>query len=152
MATEQLQAFLQKKSANRENTIAQWRVRRDEYLRAVESLYDTIVDSYLDVPNRDELLRVDRSEGTALAEPYVGHYSAPRLRLFIAAEVVEFIPRGVVVADSAGRVDVVGHAGETTLSRIEGDRWEMIYSRSPKLLTVPLTDKTFLDLLRRVMD
>lgn len=152
MATEQLRAFLLKKSENVGNTVARWSTRCDEYLQAVDRLYNTIKNEYLAFPGSEELVKVERLEATMLKEPYLGSYPAPKLTLFVAAERVEFIPKGVVVANSAGRIDVVGHAGETTLSRIEGDQWEMIYARSPRLLTVPLTEKTFLDLLRRVMD
>lgn len=152
MATERLKAFLQKKSENVESTIARWSARRHDYIDAVERLYDTIENVYLAFPEKADLVAIDRSQSVTVTEPYIGSYPISRLRLFVAAEKVEFIPKGVVVADSAGRIDVIGHAGETTLSRIEGDHWEMIYTRTPRLLTVPLTEKTFLDLLRRVMD
>lgn len=55
------------------------------------------------------------------------------------------------MAGFAGRADVWGDRGEATLVRQPGDRWMLVASRTPTLRLVPLTEESFLELLRSVM-
>jgi len=125
-----------------------WDDRRNEYLKAVRTLYDQIKAILAEPIGQKTVTLYERTK--QLTETYIGTYSADDLVLVIGGEQVRFSPRGRNVAGAAGRVDVVGEKGEATLI-LQDSGWGFVQTRQPKLVVAPLNEATFTEVLRSVM-
>lgn len=150
MPQNKLSEFFREKQAKATPTDIDWTAKRDAWIRAVETLYDTITKDYLGLADIADIVQVDRKRKT-VQETYIGTYSIDEMTLAFGEELVIFSPKGVNVVGAAGRVDVQGDRGEATLVRQAGDRWSLVMSRTPTVRLVPLTDESFLEMLRKVM-
>lgn len=144
---EKLLAKKQKQSS-KGGTI-NWDERRDDYLAAVEKLYQEIESILGDAIDKKEVT-VQRHP-KQLTENYIGTYRADDLALVLGDEQVRFSPRGRNIVGATGRVDIVGERGETILIRQPDSSWAFVRSRQPKLETVPFDESALAEVLQLVM-
>ncbi len=126
-----------------------WDSRRNEYLAAVQELYQRI-ESMLAEPIGQKSLTLHRRP-KQLTENYIGTYSADDLILVIGEEQVRFSPRGRNIVGAAGRVDVIGERGEASLIVQPDSQWGFVQTRQPMLRVVPLDESTLAEVLQLVM-
>lgn len=148
MASKQLNEFFKEKVAKSMPSDVDWEAKRDAWIAAVGKLYDTIQKEYLESV---DIVKVDRSRMKTVQEAYIGDYTIAELTLAVGDELVVFSPKGVNVLGAAGRVDVRGDRGEATLVRQGGDQWVLVSDRAPILKFAPLSEETFLGMLRSIM-
>jgi len=147
--SNQLKEFFREKQTRASQTGIDWVAKRDDWIEAVEKLFDTIDEEYLAAVK--DSVQVDRTHLKSVQEPQIGEYKIAELALTVGDEQVVFSPKGVNVIGAAGRVDVRGDRGEATLVRNADRSWSLVLARTPRLQLVPLTDETFLEMLRSVM-
>lgn len=151
MASEQIREFLLAKKARADASDIDWAARRDEWIRAVDALYDEIERRYLGQDDLADVVSVDRSRSVLVEEKHAGSYTIGQLRLSVGDEEVFFTPKGMNVVGANGRVDVWGDRGESALVWEADGRWAVVLSRAPRLQKVALNDDSFLALLQGVM-
>lgn len=147
--SNELKEFLREKQSKASPAGTDWAAKRDAWIAAVGRLYDTIENDFLGAAS--DTVKIDRTGTRAVQEPYIGAYDIAVMTLAVGNELVTFTPKGVQVAGAAGRVDVRGDRGEAALVRGTDETWQLLLSRTPSLVLIPLTDATFLEMLRRVM-
>lgn len=123
-----------------------WAAKRNAWLKAVNSLFDTIQNSYL--KNMD--VEIERPK-KKVWEHDVGDYEISELSLRVGDEQVLFSPKGLIVVGSKGRVDVFGDRGEATLVLQPDNRWHVVTSRVPTRQLEPLNANTFAEMLAGIM-
>jgi len=145
-----LQAFIRSKVASPPEPEAQidWAHRKEEWLKAIDGLYD-LVKSWLQPLESDDTLRF-RLAKISLEEDQIGTYEVDVLTLLIGKQRVAFYPKGTLIIGADGRVDVRGQRAVRTLV-LNGGRW-FVVERAPRLKTLPFNDDSFQDLLREVME
>ncbi len=129
-----------------------WESRRKTYLQALQTLY-TQIEQLLKGPLQNGKAKL-RREKREITENYLGTYGVEDLILEVGGENVRFVPRGRNIVGAAGRVDVLGDAGDATLvvqPGEDGGRWSVVASRQPTLKIVPFDDASFAELLKTVM-
>ncbi len=151
MASKHITEFFLEKKAKATSSNVDWSAKRDQWIQAVENLYDTVANDYLGSDDIAGIVTVDRTRTKSVQEQSIGSYSIHEMILAVGDEEVLFSPKGVNVLGAKGRVDVRGDRGEATLVRQLDDQWSLVLSRTPKLQLVPLSDESFLAMLRSVM-
>ena len=122
-----------------------WDDRRDKYIAAVRSLYDS-VESILADPIRQRVVTARRVD-KLLSESYIGTYSVPDLVLTVGNEQVRFSACGRNIAGAAGRVDVAGERAEAMLIYQPEAGWAFVQERYPVLRTLAFGESTLTDVL-----
>jgi hypothetical protein len=147
---QQLADLVQKKQ--KQSSAAQsidWDERRDNYVAAVNALYQQIEAMLAEAIAQKAVMLQKREK--QLTENYVGTYAVDDLILLIGDEQVRFSPRGRNIVAAEGRVDVVGERGEAILI-LQGDsQWGFVQSRQPKVTVVPFNETTLAEVLRLIM-
>ncbi len=138
-----------KERSDAEVKAANWSARKVGWLNAISALYADI-QNWLNGPIRLGYLRV-HAEPRTITEVHLGKYEVEDLILTVGDEHVTFSPKGAVVAGVAGRVDVIGEAGEGTLVVQPDGQWDLVRSKYPELRVVPLTAETLNDLIQSIM-
>jgi len=151
MAQDQLREFFREKKQRANPDGADWTIRRDDWIKAVERLYRTI-EEYLKEANAEvEIRRADK----VVTESAIGEYHVPELILQVGDEQVVFSPKGVRTLGAGGRIDVYGDRGDATIVRQQdkdlGDHWSLVLARTPALRTEPLTADSLAEMLRGIM-
>jgi len=148
MAHDQLrELFLEKKQKAKPANI-DWAAKRDAWIKAVTTLYLTIVNDYLKAAKDDvEISQPDK----IVSENFVGEYHIRELVLRVGEEQVVFSPKGTNVVGAQGRIDVRGERGDATIVWQGNDQWRIVVSRVPRLRLVPLTAQSLAEALRGIM-
>lgn len=149
MPADELRQSLKQKWTHARRERPNWERRRQEWVNAVVELHAQIQNEFVNDLIREGLLRAEAHE-IELNEEYVGHYVIPELVLCAAGEEVILRPKGLLIANSKGRVDVIGEKGEATLVLLP-EGWSIIASRTPVYRVIPLTKKVFREMLKAVM-
>ena len=152
MANEQIKEFLREKTVKAQaiSSGSDWAAKRDQWIRAVDQLFDTIEFEFIG-SSEDPDVRIDRNRFKSIEEAYVGVYSIGELLLVVGDEQVLFSPKAMNVVGASGRVDVRGDRGNSVLIRQADDTWSLIVARTPQLQLVPLDEESFLNMLREIM-
>lgn len=129
-----------------------WQLKKDTWVRSVESLYELVQEMLRDsIASKDVIVRTFDVQVT---EDFIGTYSIPALELSVGSERVEFRPKGVTVIGAAGRVDIRGERDTVTLLKDTanaGSGWTIVLQRVPHLKTVQLDRESLKYALERVM-
>ncbi len=125
------------------------RRRRDQWIDAVERLYQKITDELLAGSIQQGLVTVTRVD-KEIEEEYLGTYKVPELILDINGEKVRFSPKGRNIIGAKGRVDLVGDLDSITLILEPEGHWSIVLSRVPRHVVV-LDAITLAEVLKRVM-
>ena len=105
MTQDQLHTFLHEKKQQANPARIDWGAKRDEWIKAVNDLYDTIENEYLKDAKADvEITR----RNTEVREFFVGVYEITKLFLSVGDEQVIFSPQGTNIVGAKGRIDVEG--------------------------------------------
>ena len=141
--------FQRKQEQSKSGVNIDWDSRRNEYLAAVNNLYEQI-DTILAEPLHKKMVTLQRRE-KQLTEDFIGTYSAKDLILTIGNEQVRLSPRGRNIVGAFGRVDVLGERGEAALVLQPDSTWGFVQTRQPTLRIVPFDESTFAEVLKIVM-
>ncbi len=143
-----------------------WEGRRSAWLGDLERLYD-MVAGWL-AAYQDDGVTCERVPST-LEEEYLGRYEVDRLRIRLRGLEARLEPVGANIIGAAGRVDLIGFAGEARLLLLpesvdqprvrtangvepgEHHVWKLA-TPAPDVRYLNLTEDCFLDLLRQVVD
>lgn len=149
---DQLVDFIRDRNQRGTNQEIDWQAKRDTWVRAVESLYDSVEELLREaIESKDVTIRKFDTEVT---EDFIGKYSIPVLEIAVGNERVEFRPKGVTVIGASGRVDVRGERDSVTLLWDQHDvkvGWTVILQRVPSLRTAPLDRESLRYVLETVM-
>jgi hypothetical protein len=122
---------------------------RQQWIDAVERLYQTVTGELLAESIAQRLVKVSRVE-KKVTEENLGTYRVPELILNISGETVRFSPKGRNIIGAKGRVDLIGELDAMTLVLEPDGHWNVVLSRVPRHAEV-LDGKTLAEALRRVM-
>jgi len=149
MAQGKLQEFFREKKSKADPGDVDWEAKRDQWIRAVEKLYQQI-EKFLAKSIKEKTVAVSRRP-KQFAEDFIGGYTIDDLVLQVGDESVVFSPKGTLIVGASGRVDVRGDMGDVTLVRQPGDRWSVVAARTPALKLIPLNEDSLLTALEKVM-
>lgn len=147
--SDELRDFLLSRQQHALANEINWRERRQQWIDAVERLYQRVTGELLAESIAQRLVTVSRVD-KEISEEYLGTYQVPELILEISGETVRFSPKGRNIIGAKGRVDLVGELDALTLLLEPAGHWGIVLSRVPRNV-VPLDSKTLADALRRVM-
>ncbi len=159
LENESLEIFLLRKNEESESKrkAIDWEGRKQQWLAWVDKLYGEI-NGWLNPLKRDGIVKVNY-ENTTLKEDYIGSYRVKNMTITVGAEYVSLKPKGIVLVNSWGRVDMMGDDGSIMLILIETDaqvtnrpklQWH-IAVRTPEMKYWQLTKDSFTDALKQVM-
>ncbi len=144
--------FLRARRQQDTNQETDWNVKRETWVRSVESLYSRVEEMLREaIASKDVAVR---RIATPITENFVGTYSIPVLEITIGNERVEFRPKGLIVIGASGRVDILGERDRVTLLRDQEDAnsgWSLVLQRVPGLRTASLDRESLQHALERVM-
>jgi hypothetical protein len=125
------------------------REQRDEWLEAIEKLYDQI-RAWLSEAMAEGL--VDYKIGdTAITEGTLGTYDAPVLQLFFGERMVSVRPVGRFVVAAKGRIDMLLGPNKAMMVRDSDGTWKIIPVGSTRERPLPLTKDTFSEALEALL-
>jgi hypothetical protein len=142
----QLAEFLSERKGKAQGV--DWQAKKRGWLDAVLRLHQQIMDL---VPSDIADVVTTWIE---VSEDFVGTYQAPELTLTVGDDRVVFSPKGLNVYGASGRVDLKGDRDVVTLIRLpeeESGEWQVVLQRVPRLVTVPLSERSLVEALERVM-
>lgn len=103
--SSQLEEILKKKKEQLDKDSQDWKSRRDEWLRQITVLLDTIRGWSKPLEDK-QYLSVETTEIT-ITEELLGTYQAPSIVItFFTGEKVRLIPKGLHIIAGKGRVDL----------------------------------------------
>jgi len=103
--SSQLEEILEKKKEQLDKESQDWQARRDEWLRQITALLDTIREWIKPLEDK-QYLSVETTEIT-ITEELLGTYQAPSMIItFFTGERVQLIPKGLHIIAGQGRVDL----------------------------------------------
>jgi hypothetical protein len=148
MAQDQLRKFFREKNRKALPADTNWTARRDNWIKAVDRLYQTIENDYLkDAKAEAAISYVEK----VINENHIGEYRIRELHLRVGDEEVVFSPKGTNIIGAKGRIDVQGDRGEATIIWQPGNRWSVVASRTPTLKVIPFDKASIAELLRGIM-
>ncbi|MDM8561250.1 hypothetical protein [Candidatus Parabeggiatoa sp. HSG14] len=161
LGNESLELFLRRKnkeSESKRKTI-DWEEKKQQWLAWVDKLYGEIND-WLNPLRHDGIVKINY-ENTTLKEDYLGSYPVKSMTIIVGTEYVSLKPKGVVLVNSWGRVDMMGDDGSIMFILIETKddisvtnqpklQWH-IAVRTPEMKYWKLTKDSFTDALKQVM-
>ena len=161
MENESLEIFLRRKNAESESKrkAIDWEGRKQQWLAWVDKLYGEIND-WLNPLKHDGVVKINY-ENTTIKEDYIGSYLVENMTITVGAEYVSLKPKGIVLVNSWGRVDMMGDDGSVMFILIEKEddvkvtdmsklQWH-IAVRTPAVKYWQLTKDSFTDALKQVM-
>jgi hypothetical protein len=159
LENESLEIFLRRKNEESESKrkAIDWEGRKQQWLAWVDKLYREIND-WLNPLKCDGIVKINY-ENTTLNEDYLGSYPVKSMTIKVGAEYVSLKPKGIVLVNSWGRVDMMGDDGSIMLILIETEddiqvtpklQWH-IAVRTPEMKYWQLTKDSFTDALKQVM-
>jgi len=130
-----------------------WESKKQKWLLSVNELYATIED-WLSHLTNDHIVKISYDTIT-LDEYYLNPYSVRQLNLLVGYESVRFEPKGMIVVNAAGRIDMIGDDGTLKLlfrSDNETDKLQWVIAVSTvHSVWFPLTKASFSEALEQVM-
>jgi len=130
-----------------------WESKKQKWLLSVNELYATIED-WLSHLTNDHIVKM-RYDTITLDEYYLNPYSIRQLNLLVGYESVQFEPKGMIVGNAAGRVDMIGDDGTLKLLLTKDDETEqlqwVIAVSTLHSIWFPLTKASFSEALEQVM-
>jgi len=103
--SSQLEEILEKKKEQLDKESRDWKARRDEWLRQITVLLETI-RGWIKPLEDKQYLSVETTEIT-ITEELLGTYQAPSMVItFFTGEEVKLIPKGLHIIAGKGRVDL----------------------------------------------
>ena len=148
MSQNQLQEFFHNKKEKAKPVDIDWEAKRDGWIKAVNDLYTTIEDDFLEAAKED--VQIDHQE-KVVKENNIGEYTIKELILRVGDEQVIFSPKGTNIVGAKGRIDVEGDRGSATIVWENDKDWKIVASRVPALQLIKLDADSLAELLRRVM-
>ena len=146
----QLVEFLEERKGKAQG--GDWQARKEAWITSVERLHETI--KHLLEPSEKKGIASIATNWIDITEDFVGTYTVPELKLTVGDDRVTFTPKGLIVYGASGRVDVRGDRDTVSLIRLPNEpsgEWQVVLRRVPKIMTVPLGERSLVDLLERVM-
>ena len=159
LENESLEIFLRRKNKESESKrkAIDWENRKQQWLTWVDKLYGEIND-WLNPLKHEGIIKINY-ENTTLKEDYLDSYPIKNMTITIGVEEVSLKPKGIVLVNSWGRVDMMGDDGTIMLILIETEddsqgipklQWH-IAIRTPEMKYWQLTKDSFTDALKQVM-
>jgi hypothetical protein len=165
LENEPLEIFLRRKSKENDEKrkAIDWEARKQQWLAWLDKLYEEI-NEWLNPLKREGIVNLNY-ENTSLLEDYIRPYSVKNLIISVGGECITLKPKGMVLVNSWGRVDMMGNDGSVMLILIEKDddandeakiqttaklQWH-IAVRTPHMKYWQLTKDSFTDALKQVM-
>jgi len=146
-----LETFLRQKK--QQQPPIDWESKKQRWLLSVNELYATIEDWLSHLIN-DHIVKMSYDTIT-LNESYLNPYLVRQLNLLVGYESVQFEPKGMIVGNAAGRVDMIGDDGTLKLLMTKNDETEqlqwVIAVSTVHSIWFPLTKASFSDALEQVM-
>lgn len=81
---------------------------------------------------------------------YIGNYEAPRMDIILGKDIIRLNPRGTLIIGSYGRIDMHGPKGQIMLIQPNWNEWEFAI-RTPKLKTWNITDESFINIVKELV-
>jgi hypothetical protein len=122
MAVDSFEEFLKKK--NKGETPIDWDLRKKDWIKSINKFYQSVGD-WLSPFVKNSLLNIDRKE-VELYEQHIGHYTAPRLDIRIANDIISLTPKGTMVLGGYGRIDMNGPKKDIILLEEKWNDWKFI--------------------------
>ncbi len=146
-----LDTFLRQKK--QQQPLIDWESKKQRWLLSVNELYATI-EGWLSHLTSDHIVKMSYDTIT-LDEYYLNPYLIRQLNLLVGYENVQFEPKGMIVVNAAGRIDMIGDDGTLKLLLTKDDetdklQWVIAVS-TVHSLWFPLTKASFSDALEQVM-
>ncbi len=138
--------FLEKKKEK--NLVADPEFRKNEWIKAVKNLHKKIGNRLNDYQKKG-LIKI-HTRNIKRYEEDLGEYEIYQLELiFSGFEKIIFEPRGTILVESKGRIDVKGPKGEMMLILSDDDTW-IWAKRTYKLETFDFNEDTFKDVIQQL--
>ena len=117
--TLSLEDFLRLKKAESESKgkNIDWENKKQIWLTSLQKLYNT-VNIWLNSSIKKGFVEIS-VENHELREDYIGSYSVKNMTIKVGFEVVFLKPKGMIVLNAAGRVDLIGEHGNIMLLLLE---------------------------------
>ena len=128
-----------------------WENKKQIWFTSLQKLYNT-VNIWLKSSIKQGLVEI-RVENHELIEDYIGSYSVEEMTIKVGFDRVFLKPKGMIVVNAAGRVDLIGEHGNIMLLLLEKNQefqWH-ITVRTDHQKPWPLTQESFADALKWVM-
>ncbi len=126
-----------------------WNQRKKDWLEDLTKLFADITAWLHDGVQEGLIGLVPGSVN--LTEEYIGDYEAPTLKIGMASEVVVLRPIGTLIIGAAGRVDATCRGKTAKLLRTSERTWKLRVASQPFGELIDLTDETFSDVLRELL-
>lgn len=127
-----------------------WESRRRERISTVADLYSTI-EGWLTPSLAEGIVKLSR-EPCELHERHLGTFMSETLVLQVGDSTVRFRPVAASVAGASARVDVACGPRSITLVLLPGRSGWSLLVRAAGVQTLPLTEESFTDMLRDLLD
>jgi len=147
-ASQSLKDFLKQKKEREEAPGVDWEARKQERITAIGALFDDI-ERWLK-PSIDEGIVSPSRERHPLFDSYMGAYESELLTLQIGHVGIQFIPVGERVAGASARVDAISGPHKLTMIYLPTQGWKILV-RGPVTQTVPVTEDSFADALKELL-
>ena len=145
-----LETFLRHKKAHQ--PLIDWNSKKQKWLLSVNELYSTI-ESWLDKLIKENIVKISYDNIT-LDEYYVSPYVIRQMNILVGYEQVRLEPKGMIVVNAVGRIDMIGDDGTLKLLLQNDDsvkfQWLIVVSKTD-LNQFPLTKASFSEALEQVM-
>ncbi|HET6252287.1 MAG TPA: hypothetical protein VFE47_31665 [Tepidisphaeraceae bacterium] len=151
MTIQNLTEFFREKRAHAPAKDIDWEQRQQEWIAAIDGLYQIVTTEWLAPAIQNGLVQVDYRP-KKITEDFLGTYEVREMVLRVGEEMVTFSPKGRNVIGVQGRVDLVGEMGEVPLVvQQPGNEWAILAPRSTPTRLIGLDEKTLLLALKDVM-
>lgn len=127
-----------------------WNARKLEWLADLDQLFKDIRE-WLDPGVQEGLITIHDGD-VGLSEEYLGAYVAPRLRVAMAAKVVDVVPVGTLIIGAAGRVDLTCGGRTAVILRTGSRQWKFRSAAANATDGyVDVTDESFSEAIRELI-
>ncbi len=146
-----LDTFLRQKQ--QQQPLIDWEGKKQKWLLHVNELYTTI-EGWLSNLTAEHIVKISY-DAITLDEYYFSPYSIRRLNLLVGYESVQFEPKGMIVVNAVGRVDMIGDDGTFKLLLKKDDETDelqwVIGISTVNSIWLPVTKSSFSEALEQVM-
>jgi hypothetical protein len=145
-----LESFLRQKKA--QQPLIDWNRKKQKWLLSVNELYSTI-ENWLDKLIKENIVKISYDNIT-IDEYYVTPYVIKQMNILVGYEQVRLEPKGMIVVNAVGRIDLIGDDGTLKLL-LQNDetvkfQWLIALSKG-EINRFSLTKTSFSDALEQVM-
>jgi hypothetical protein len=145
-----LESFLRQKKA--QQPLIDWNRKKQKWLLSVNELYSTI-ENWLDKLIKENIVKISYDNIT-IDEYYVTPYVIRQMNILVGYEQVRLEPKGMIVVNAVGRIDLIGDDGtlKLLLQNDESVKFQWLIALSKgEINRFPLTKTSFSDALEQVM-